>query len=81
MVLQPDIADELALLEQQVVVVVVVRAEQPVGLAHQLAVRLDQLGLRFEVGRLVGEELQHHRPRRALGIERHGLVVAAGEDR
>ncbi len=67
--------------QHQVVVAEVARAEKPVGLAHKFAVGLDHLGLRVEVGRIVGEELQHHRPRRALGVERHGLVVTAGEER
>ena len=35
----------------------VARAEKPVGLAHQFAVGLDHLGLRVEVGWIVGEEL------------------------
>src|SRR3546814_4673215 len=34
------------------------RAEQLYGLLHQLAVRLDLLGFRFELSRFVGEDVQ-----------------------
>ena len=60
--------------------VVVLGAVQLAHLLHEAAVRVDVIGLRFEVLRIVGDDVQAHRLADAVGeIDR--LEVAAGEHR
>ena len=66
--------------QQQVVVGEVARAEQAVGLAHEVAVELDLLVLGLEVGGVVGHDVEEDRAGRA-GVERDALEVLAGEHR
>src|SRR3546814_1004536 len=55
---QPDPARFVGDRQQEFISVIMLRAEQLYGLLHQLAVRLDLLGFRFELSRFVGEDVQ-----------------------
>ena len=78
--LQPLLERQVADREHEVVMVIVVRAEQPVGLPHQGAMCVELGGRRVEVARPVGKDVQEHR-RDAAGIEVNPGGVLAGKDR
>ena len=78
--LQPDAAQPVGDRQQEVVVVVVARAVQAVGLIDQFAVQCDvRVGGGQHVG-VVGDDVQAHR-RAAARIEVDLAIVGAGEDR
>ena len=78
--LEPDAAHPVRQREQEVVVVEVLRAEQPIRLLHEVAVRLDLLVRRRELIGAVREQVQPHGPRGA-GVEIDEPIVLAGEQR
>ena len=79
-VLQPDAAHLVAERDQEIVMVVVVRAVQLVHLLHQVAECLELLRFHLEVLCGVGDEVHVHR-RLGARIEVETLEVLAGEDR
>ena len=59
--LQPDAAHTVGKREQKVVTIEMARAEQAIGLAHQIAVSADLLGASFELIGPVGEDIEDKR--------------------
>ena len=78
MVLEADAAHAIGERQQKVVVIVVMRIEQTIGLSHERAVGGEMLGLRLQQIGAIGEHVEPHR-HRAGRVEVDPLHVAPGE--
>lgn len=76
MMFQPDPALPVAQGEEEIVVVVVLRAKKLHGLRYQVAVKLDLLVSGGELFRTVGDDIQFH-----AGSQSFSPDIRAGEDR
>ena len=78
--LEADAAHVVAEGQQEVIVIVVVRAVEFVGLLHESAVRFELLRLDLQQIRAVGHDVQMNR-RGAARVEVQALEIASGEHR
>ena len=76
--LQSNSAHAIAEGQQEIVMIIVVGIEKPVGLGHERAVRLEVLRLRLQQVSAIGEDVQPHW-RGPRCIEVYPRHIAAGE--
>src|ERR1035437_10487413 len=80
MVFQALAANRIAERKKKIIVIVVMGVEELLRFDHKVLVVLQLLGRDFEIGRLVGEEIEEHRVVRAGG-QVDALVIDAGIER
>ena len=67
---KPDAAHRVRERQQEIVMIVMVRAEQLVSLLHQIAMRLKLLRADLQFVRLIGDDIQMHRNSSRRGPDR-----------